>query len=241
MDQLEYALGVFAAHERYARVYLPSDFTVLEFGPGDSVATAVLAKVAGASRSWLVDQGAFASRDLAGYQALAQRVSSDPQFESLEELLERCAATYLTAGVSSLAAVPSGSVDWVFSQAALEHVPLDEFDSLLHEIARVQRPGGVSTHRIDLRDHLGDGLHSLRFPTRVWESKLFRTSGFYTNRLRASEINRRFTACGFSIETCELDRWPAPKLGRARIAHDLRGILDEDLLIRGIWLVVRRN
>jgi ubiquinone/menaquinone biosynthesis C-methylase UbiE len=103
-------------------------------------------------------------------------------------MLEDCHAEYLTNGLESIRSIPSAMVDFVFSQAVLEHVRRDEFAPMLAETFRVLREDGYSSHEIDIKDHLGQSLHSLRFPESIWESSWFASSGFYTNRLRHSEI-----------------------------------------------------
>lgn len=53
--------------------------------------------------------------------------------------------------LEDLKGIPSSSVDFIFSNAALEHVydPRRAFKSL----ARVTKPGGAGFHQIDFRDH----------------------------------------------------------------------------------------
>ena len=92
---------------------------------------------------------------------------------SFMDLLEACRATYLTDGLQSLKSVPVGTVDFAWSHAVLEHIALSEFDGAARELHRVLRASGVTSHRIDLQDHLSESLHSLRFPERIWESWLF--------------------------------------------------------------------
>ncbi len=71
MDTAQYAIGVFSAHvERAGLAGRLAGKTVLELGPGDSVATALIAAAHGA-RALLVDAGAFARLDVAVYRQLA--------------------------------------------------------------------------------------------------------------------------------------------------------------------------
>lgn len=91
------------------------------------------------------------------------------------------------------------SVDLVFSQAVLEHLRLEQLNSIIKETYRILKPGGCASHRINLKDHLGGGLDNLRFSKRTWESNFIATSGVYTNRLRASEITGIFREVGFEI------------------------------------------
>lgn len=126
MDTNDYALGVFRSHvERTGIAGRLAGKVVLELGPGDSVATAVIAHAFGA-RAILVDAGSFANPDLVSYRALSEILSSEglpaPDLEgcrSLPEVLEQCRAVYVTKGLSSLRGLSSESVDFIFSQAVL--------------------------------------------------------------------------------------------------------------------------
>jgi len=66
----------------------------------------------------------------------------------------------------------------------------------------------------------------------VWESALFRSSGFYTNRLRDSEILRSFEKAGYRVVDVDRDRWPALPLSRRRLHADFRHFTDEELRVR---------
>src|SRR6185312_11554022 len=71
MDTLRYAIDVFDYHVGRAGLTASlSGKTILELGPGDSVATAVIAAAHGAC-AILVDSGSFVRADVALYQALA--------------------------------------------------------------------------------------------------------------------------------------------------------------------------
>jgi SAM-dependent methyltransferase len=239
----EYAVGVFDRHYARAKARLPPAYTVLELGPGDSLATALVAAAHGAEKVWLVDAGVYASQDIEAYRPLCQRLASSSngvRYHSVSHMLEATHATYLTNGLASLHTIPADSVDLIFSQAVLEHVAWDEFNETIHELHRVQRPGGVSSHRIDLQDHLAHGLNSLRFSRALWESDLFAKSGFYTNRLRASQIVAAFTAAGYALLSRQDDRWPTLPLPRRRLHPDYAAFPEDDLLVRGLDLVVQK-
>lgn len=173
MNQSQRSLETFLEHARIADVLcregaVPQlqtqggDYAVLELGPGDSLFTAMIAKSLGASKTWLVDAGSFATTamqpyaDLIDYlrqQGLSVALNVPPQ--TLMELLKACRAEYLTDGVHSLAHLPPNSLDYCFSNAVLEHIPKGDFALLAAELYRVMKPDGVSVHRVDLRDHLG--------------------------------------------------------------------------------------
>jgi SAM-dependent methyltransferase len=248
MDDPEYSLRIFADHwERSSPHFRSKPATALELGPGDSVASALIAHAHGIGSLLLVDTGPYASLDMNTYRrvavALNRRGLVAPDGDALADvptMLRACGSTYLTNGLASLEAVPTATVDWIWSQAVLEHVRLAEVERSLAAMRRVIRPGGVISHRIDLQDHLGGGLNNLRFSYRIWERDGFAyRGGFYTNRVRSSEWLRRFTGAGFRVESLVEDRWPHLPIPRDRLASPYRDLPDADLRVRGMNLVLR--
>lgn len=250
MDTALYALGVFSSHVEHAGLAGGlAGKTVLELGPGDSVATAPIASAHGA-RAILVDAGAFAQPDVRAYRQLADALCSVGLIPPaallggtarLDELLEACGATYLTQGLASLRAIDAASVDFIFSQAVLEHIRKDEFLDTQRELARILKPGGVCSHRVDLRDHLGGGLNNLRFSERLWETQFFAKSGFYTNRIRIDEMIALFRQAGFEVELGDVRRWDALPVQRWRLAAAFRQIPDEVLNVCGFDVRLRKT
>lgn len=239
MTDPERAIAAFRSHLLRAQAYgsLPQPFTMLELGPGDSVLSAGVAKAFGASRSILVDVGAFADRDPGLFTALAGALAEVsgakpldlPEFGDFEAMLSALDATYLTEGVTSLATLPPASIDLLWSSVVLEHVRRGEFDRLAAECARVLVPGGLMSHAVDLRDHLGGGLNNLRFSPDRWESDAWREAGFYTNRMSRTEIIQAFENAGFRTVHLQSRRFPTPPLARDKLHPTFRERPDDDL------------
>ena len=221
--------------------------TLMELGPGDSVGTALFAAAAGLSRTWLIDVGDFASRDMAVYRDIAGLLekrrpgfAAGMDLSGRDRMLVALAASYLTQGIESLSAIPTGSVDIAFSTAVLEHVRRAEFVAMQTEIARILRPGGTAHHTIDLSDHLGGSLNHLRFAARVWEHPFMANSGFYTNRLRYSEIIAAMRAVGFELALTRVARWPELPTRRRALAADYRDLPERDLRVASFDVLLRK-
>lgn len=250
----DYAISVFCGHLQH-NGRPEREFTYLEIGPGDSLATAAVAWAHGAAGGWLVDAGAYAARDIAAYRPLFARLSElrdelrlprDAQAlqscATIAEFLELTHCTYREDGLTGLRAVPTASIDLVMSQATLEHVPRHEFSATIGELHRLMKPFGMMSHQIDFKDHLGGSLHNLRLPEWLWEQPWFaHRSGFYTNRLRLSEIVAIFTAAGFTVEIPSRTQWNSLPLPRHRMARQFRGVADDDLRTSGATLVARKH
>jgi len=115
-----------------------------------------------------------------------------------------------------LARLPGGAVDFLWSEAVLEHVRRDRFLDTLGELHRIQKPDGLASHRVDLRDHLNGALDNLRFPDWFWENETVAGSGFYTNRIGFGGLVEAFRAAGFGVEALGCRRWdtlPKPRAG----------------------------
>lgn len=238
MDRVDYALKVFRLHT--SRAYpegLPAGATLLELGPGDSVASAIVAAAYGAGRVWLVDAGDFANKEIALYRTLAldlaARGLNPPDLStarSFEEVLKACNACYLTTGLQAFATIPDGSVDFAWSHSVLEHVRKAELAATLAELRRVIRPGGYASHNVDYQDHLAGALNNLRFAGRLWESDLFANAGFYTNRVPALVMHAMFRQAGFETVKEDFGRWPALPTPRRAMAAEFAVFQDQELM-----------
>lgn len=247
MDQPQYAYDTFKKHFDATGMGDLQGCTVLELGPGNSLLTALFARSFGATRALLVDSERLATEDLSIF-AQAEQILSElrrPVSEagsglSLNAVLDRLNATYLTDGLASLQSIPDGEVDFLFSNAVLEHIRLSEFAALVKETRRVLKPDGAASHVIDYRDHLQNGLNHLRFSERLWESKFMAGSGFYTNRITWPEMKSIFETVGFHVEPHSLQPWPAglPTLQK-RMALPFRNKPSHELMTMLAHIVLR--
>jgi SAM-dependent methyltransferase len=247
MEEPSYAYDVFMKHFRRVRPRLPSRaFVCLELGPGESLSSAVVAKALGSSLTYLVDVGPYATPDLRVYRNMAAFLVgaglTPPNLdvaESFEGVLDACHAIYKTSGVESLREIPSGTVDYVWSHAVLQHVKRAELLPMLRELHRIIRGNGVCSHVIDLRDCIAGGLNHLRFDEELWEKPVLSQSGLYTNRMRFAELMAAFREAEFDVEVAHLARWEALPIARGKLSEPFRLLSDEELRISGCELLLR--
>lgn len=188
----------------------------------------------------MVDVAPFARRDVASYREMVSylcdcgfEVSEFRDCRSIEGFLEVCSAEYLIEGLTSLKQIPTKTVDFIWSQAVLEHIRRNDFLPILRELRRVQNPDGLGSHRIDLRDHLADALNNLRFRERIWESDFMSRSGFYTNRIRYAEMLEFFRQAGFGVDVTKADRWPQVPTAPQKMVAPFRYLPEQELTISG--------
>jgi hypothetical protein len=239
MHHPAYALAAFREHFARAHVSPGTEFVALELGPGDSLASAIIAAAHGAKHTHLIDVGPYATMRLGAYHELCDYLRGQglepPDLSSVHDinsLLRVCHASYGTRGLDSLREVPAGSVDFIWSNAVLEHVRRGMFAEFIGETRRVVRSGGVCSHQIDLQDHLGGALNNLRLPSRWWEAEWMARSGFYTNRLRMSDIIRSFEQAGFRVRVLDTSCWSKLPTPRHALAAEFRAYECADLLVR---------
>jgi SAM-dependent methyltransferase len=239
MERPEYALRIFRQHfDAACLARKAGNFVALEFGPGDSLCSALIARTFGASRTFLVDIESCASTNLAVYRRMESHLRQlglhPPNLDhcrSMNDVSEACSAKYLTDGLTSLRNIPSASVDFVWSHAVLPYVRRNEFLPFLQELRRIQRPDGVGSHCIPIKDIIGGKLNDLRFSQRIWESSFMANSRFYTNRLRYLELLRLFRQAGFEPEVVREIRWKTLPTPRRNMANQFALLSDEDLQV----------
>lgn len=249
MDNTDYALQVAEKHLFSLKAKRPLEGAVcLELGPGDSLASAVVAHAYGAGKFYLVDTGKFANTNLAVYaeitKKLREKEADAADFStttSIEEMLDLINSKYLTKGIKSLELIESNSIDFIWSQAVLEHIRIADLDALFTEMFRILKPGSYMSHSIDFKDHLGGGLNNLRFSKRVWESDLMANSGFYTNRVRYSEMLQKLENAGFNIISAEAEKWENTKISRKELAKEFKNLSQDDILTYRGNIIVSKN
>ena len=211
---------------------------ILELGPGDSIASAIIGFSYGASCTFLVDVDYYVTKNLNFYRKLISTLKSKgfrtpdiSEAKSVEDLLKSCNGIYLTKGLSSLKSIESNSINFVWSHSVLEHIRKYQFFEIQRELKRLLKPSGKASHNIDFQDHLDYGLNNLRFSEKIWESKLFANSGFYTNRLPAVEIHRLFKNKGFKLINENFGKWDKLPIKRNKVNNIFNQFSDRELAI----------
>jgi len=247
MDDLSYSYRVFSEHMEKSEAYPLVGKILIEIGPGDGLSTAVIAASYGAS-SILIDESDFVTKDTNYLMSLCNFLKkkglSPPNIESndtINEILIKCNSKYLINGVESFSEISDESIDIIFSQAVLEHVNRSDFFKMSEECYRVCKSEGVCSHQVDLRDHLGGGLNNLRFSHEVWESKFFKKSGFYTNRIQHDEIIKIFSDVGFACYKIAINRWSKLPLAKKKLSHEFKDLAMQNLTVKSFDVILKKQ
>lgn len=236
---LEAVVGIGPKGRRWPPYCCSKNIALQELGVGDSRFPVSIARAYGADKTYLVDVGDYCERDLSAYEGMAQKLADmgmeirpEGGFRNFEHMLEHCHAVYLTDGLRSLMEIPDKEVDFVWSQAVLEHIREGEFSDVMAELRRISRDDGVGSHEVDLADHLGGALNNLRFSRRVWEAPLFADAGFYTNRIRYSQMLDYFRLAGFDADVFRVDNWDDVPTSQKNMVEPFSGLPDHELVVK---------
>ncbi len=217
--------NIFAKHLDYLGAPNLEGKTLCEIGPGQSVNHAVQAYMAGAGKTWFLDIEELAERetivDLSQFRNKPSKKELPiPEVgETWKLYLEKLDATYLTAGLDSYREVPDGSIDYLFSNAVLEHVRRDIFEETIRQMYRMCRKGALCSHVIDYRDHLGGGINQYRFSEEEWESAIYKAMPNYVNRITYYEMVDIFKRVGFQVVEAETKKWDRIPLEQKEMAE----------------------
>jgi SAM-dependent methyltransferase len=260
-DQVDYPLGVFRKH---ATALAPlhegglQGTDVLEIGPGGNVGVSLLMLLAGAKSAtcldvmpWiqgtgpdalypaLVEAAAKAPETYLVAPALRERAQTDPEAVA-RELLKHI--TYICPMDIATTTLPDASQDVIFSHACFEHFG-DPAGSIA-QIARLLRPGGVTSHQVDLRDHrdFSHPLEFLRYSESVWHLANSNRPSGVRNRWRAPEYRAAFEQRGLEVVALHAtDTTTVTEVMRHKFHAHFQAMSLEDLAIIGILLVARKR
>jgi hypothetical protein len=136
----------------------------------------------------------------AKHAAFAKAIARGADVEAATDraIVYRAPADFTRSGL------PDASVDLVFSNSVLEHVPAGVLRQMFEETKRILKPGAATFHSINCGDHYAyidpkvSQLHYLQFSEAEW--RLWNNDFQYQNRLRAPEFHRLAREAGLVIE-----------------------------------------
>lgn len=249
---LDYFEGVVEDYERIAAHsgvcegdgHAPALFkgrTVLELGPGNTRAVAMLARQRGALSVDGYDAFDLQTRDPSRlrtlYEGLLTRAGDDPS--RVDALL---AGGRVHRDAASLKAT-GRRFDLVISRAVLEHVR--DLTALHRELRDLTTDDAVLIHKVDMRSHGFEWDHELDFL--LFPEKLYRSLTTHIgepNRVRAHGYLDVAHQYGFTPVHVSATRRISPERVstlRASLAEPYRSLSPEELSVLGIWLVLVRE
>jgi SAM-dependent methyltransferase len=213
IELAEYARGVFTKYclhitkdDTYKTL---KDKTVLELGPGDTLATALFFIAYGAKRVVCCDRFKLVVNPAKNTAIARQVLSLLPEQQRLrletvltfdsfgQARLNPTHIQYLHSRNDEIA-LEDTSIDIIVSNAVLEHVQNPA--ELFAEMNRVLKPGGIMVHAADLKSHElhhKTDLDFLVIPELLWKWMTFYRGA--PNRLRKSDYERQLRLYDFEL------------------------------------------
>jgi SAM-dependent methyltransferase len=143
-------------------------------------------------------------------------------------------APWFDAGI-----IEPGGVDWIFSQAVMEHV--DDLPGTYGACRDWLAPGGIMSHQIDFKSHGTAAAWNGHWGYGDATWRMIRGGRLYLiNRQPLSAHLDAMRAAGFDIVLAE----PVIRgdgLPRERLARRFRALSDDDLRAAGAFIVARRR
>lgn len=213
---------------------------VLELGPGNTQAIALLAKTKGARAFAGWDAFDVLSRDEAYlsriYAPLLERAGSSPS--RARELLEECKIHASRAALERV-----GPFDLVVSRAVLEHVR--DLDALHRDLAALTTSDAVLIHKVDLRSHGFEWDHELDFllfTERAWKGLTSHVGEPNRARFPAYlELARRHGFAPIYVASSRVISPARVERVRSRLASPFREMPASVLGVLGFWIVLVRQ
>ena len=162
------------------------------------------------------------------------------------ELLERCEIHYHAPADAGETPHADGSLDLVFSNNVLEHVPPDAIRRLFREARRTLKSGGWMLHVIDPSDHFAhdDGsISPINFLTySEADFARFNNSFGFQNRLRGAQHRQLMEEAGFEILHWEsrLNAAAQEHLPRLKLHSDFARFSPEEICSMSLRVVARK-
>ena len=168
------------------------------------------------------------------------------QAKHLNALLERARVEYRAPADTRATGSPPNSTDLVYSNSVLEHVPKPIIRSLMGEIMRMLRPGGLTLHNVGCNDHYAfidrriSFVNYLRYSEARW--RRWNNCLQYQNRLRAPEFLELAAEAGLEVIYRQVAVRPGTReaLTTFEVAQEFRRFSAEQMAITTVDFIAKK-
>lgn len=264
-DAFAFKLGHCRKHlENYFSGGRPEgSFQVLEIGTGWHPIIPVALYLCGASRIFTIDKcGLLNARHVRetvrqflepGQRGALARALPWMREDRLEQLARigrqglsaakslACMGIEPSVGDARRTGLPSGSIDFVFSNSVLQEIPAQDLPEIFAEMRRVATAGARVSHYINMADYRAMSDSSLtpfdflRYSASQW--KLLGNSLVALNRLRVADYRALHGNCNLRVLREENESGSPEDLWRVPLAKEFRGYTTYDLLVLRSWML----
>ena len=151
---------------------------------------------------------------------------------------EKGGAIQYFAPFGEMSAIEPESIDWIFSQAVLEHV--DSLTETYRDFFRCLKPGCVMTHQVDFQCHETSTEWNGHWSYSKWLWALMRgRRPWFINRLPYSVHLQMQKQIGFELCAEILQEIPS-EIGRRQLASEFKFLTDQDMSTAGALFVMMK-
>lgn len=263
-EKIETVKRHFSYFEKYSRESDPGKCSYYEFGSGYDLLIPIGIRLLGFNDLTCIDIRELVFPELIN-DTIKRIKLSDEKFgvddETLsnvplltgsnfrEVLREHFNINYIAPLDARKTGIESNSIDFILSNATMEHIPQIHLPDIMKECHRILKPGGIMSNAIDYRDHWSffdptiSVFNYLQFNDKEWNR--LNPSIMYQNRMRHKDHMEIITECGFEVleeipdypDQSEINQLKELVLN----AHFKDNYTLEDLSIKSCMLVLRKN
>ncbi len=161
-----------------------------------------------------------------GREIFLERAREVAGYDGSLAFLRDCARRYTVAALGQLPRLPfpSGQFDVVASSHTIGHVPIEQKDALISEIARVLRTGGITAHIIETdSDH--PAVRAAKRNPEAYRKQFVDQHG-HIGLESAGRVLERFERHGFRRKQCRLVDAVMPSVLNFRRFFDVPGLAE---------------
>jgi len=155
---------------------------------------------------------------------------------------------YMAPADARKTGLDDNSIDYVLTNAVLEHIPAQILSDIMKETFRIMKPGGVMSNIIDYRDHYAYSDNQINFYNYLTLSKeqwkMLNPDIMHQNRLRHRDYSEAALKAGFEIVKEDVtlpDKVLSDLFSKMKISYEFKNkYSDEELKILGSQLVLRK-
>jgi len=168
------------------------------------------------------------------------------QAKDVYALLKLGDVEYHAPADARITQLSSNSVDLVFSNSVMEHVPKDVIEDLMHESVRILRPGRLALHNVGCNDHYAfmdrgiSFVNYLQFSESRW--RWWNNSLQYQNRLRAPQFLEMAAKAGLNVIYKQIAVRPGTSdaLAKLKLAPEFQRFSPEDLAATSVDFIAKK-
>ncbi|MFZ1322262.1 MAG: class I SAM-dependent methyltransferase [Ignavibacteria bacterium] len=224
LDKLEIVNRHFKNYKKYCLLNNPADSTYYEFGAGYDMIIPISMSMLGFKKLICIDIRELIFPELIndslkrleihkskfGIESMFTENIPEVNRKNYKDVLKKFLRIDYNAPLDAKnTGIQSNSIDFIISNATMEHIPQKDLPDIIKECYRILKPGGIMSNEIDYVDHYSyfdDSIsvyNYLKFSGNEW--KKLNPAIMYQNRMRHIDYIKIINETEFEILNVEPD------------------------------------